>query len=512
MNKKKSNFKKLLIFTISIIFLINFTSAIPDIQILSPQNVTYNSTKILFNLTSNEPVNFFIKDERTGKDKILAENVTFLKSNIYIKTGGYKLTIWANNSDGTINKSVSFNNVHHNPVEINECGYLMSSDTSYILGSDVSEPGVYDCIAIISLRNVSLNLNGHTLNSGTTHNLDIFYVSDVEVFNGTLNGSAYSLKASYPRMIEIGGPKLRFHDLFINGHIGIYAAGGIDDVVFENVKINSSLGFWHYSTTNTYFINSSIMWNGFDTSTNLRSPATGIFDQSDYSSIILENTTISGFPEYNFYLNDAIYSDYFLRNSKINFSKIKYPQNTADIRFFTQHLIIINITDQFNLTGACSVRALDNGIFTRGARADSSFSTLSNPTAKLYIPTEEIGVGEAWLTEKLTLARTSSPVNITEYDFSPYNLTTRGWGSESDSNTPLNLTGINSVIYVDLKINTSPKETDLPLCTISQMLDLNNDEEINIQDAVIILRKISSLPISIQENNKNCKGISLSPF
>ena len=33
-----------------------------------PQNITYNSTKIPINVSSNESVNFFFKDLKTGKE------------------------------------------------------------------------------------------------------------------------------------------------------------------------------------------------------------------------------------------------------------------------------------------------------------------------------------------------------------------------------------------------------------------------------------------------------------
>jgi hypothetical protein len=315
----------------------------------------------------------------------------------------------------------------------------------------------------------------------------------------------------YNRIIEFDGTKMKFYDLFIDGHMGVYA-WNLDNVVFQNVTINSSIGFRHYAVTNTYFINSSIIWNGFNAYPGVRSPATAFYDQSDHSNIILENTTIEGFPEYDFYLRDAIYTDYYLRNTEINLSKIKYSDYTADTRIFEQHLIIINITDQFGIGGACSVRILDNGVFPRKEGLDAKLETHANPTARQFVPTGETGIGEVWLTEKLTIAKSSSPAVVTEYDFSPYNITTRGWGSDNYSNAQLNLTDHNSTIYVDFKITTGIQGEELPVCTITQMLDLNNDSSVDILDAIIVLRKISGLPVSATETSKGCEGINLNPF
>ncbi|MEK6832968.1 MAG: dockerin type I domain-containing protein, partial [Nanoarchaeota archaeon] len=203
--------------------------------------------------------------------------------------------------------------------------------------------------------------------------------------------------------------------------------------------------------------------------------------------------------------------DFYLRSSHINISKAHYPDWVSDARFFTQHLVIVNISDQFNLTGACSVQVLDNGVLPRLEGIDAKLKTLANPTAKVYIPTGETGRGQEWITEKLIYAKSSSPPIITEYDFSNYTLTTKGWGSENYSQITLNLTNINSVVYVDFKINTSLGKTQLPGCTASQMLDLNNDENVNILDATIVLRYIAGLPVS-SAGTKECAGISLNAF
>ena len=132
----QQSFRFLLLSLILIVSSIYIVSATPQITINSPQQTEYNSTQILLNVTSNETVNFFFKDPHTGKMFPIGENATSLNSYLYINQGSHKFTIWANNSNGETNATVLFNTTKHNPVNITECGYLISSDTAYVLNND----------------------------------------------------------------------------------------------------------------------------------------------------------------------------------------------------------------------------------------------------------------------------------------------------------------------------------------------------------------------------------------
>src|SRR3989344_4287170 len=77
-----------------------FVSATPVITIHSPIKTEYNSTQILLNVTSNEAIDFFIKDLRGIRNLVLAENTSQLDSYLYLNEGEHEFTIWANNSGG----------------------------------------------------------------------------------------------------------------------------------------------------------------------------------------------------------------------------------------------------------------------------------------------------------------------------------------------------------------------------------------------------------------------------
>jgi hypothetical protein len=499
-------YKRLSIITTALIFLMSLISAVPNIQILSPENTTYDTNKILVNVTSNELADFYIKSQR-GDKIVVAENTTIYQDYFYIKDETKTFTIYVNNSNGEDNDTITFTSSVHNPINITSCGRLYSSDAEYILQNDISTTSSV-CLSLLFLRNVTLDLNEYTVNTGTRRGIDLSYSSDISVYNGNIFGAPIGLYSLYPIGLQLEGTKYRFENLTISSYTGSQAYES-SNIIFQNVTINATYGFKFYSMKEIYFINSNFSWNNVTPQYSWQRPANAFLDSSYHSNLILENVTISNFP-YDFYLEGA-YTDVFLRNTDVNMSGIYYPSWVADTRFFDQHLIIVNITDQFNLTGSCSIKVLDNGILPRIEGEETITETLSNPTAKFYIPTGETGEGEAWITEKLTLARSSSPPEITEYDFSNYTLTTKGWGSENYSQINLNLTDINSIIYIDFKINTSNWAEELPECTISQMLDLNNDEVVDIQDAVIILRHITGLPVS-SPGAKNCTGINLNPF
>lgn len=508
-----------LFFSILIISSVTITSATPIIILNSPQNITYNSTQVLLNATANEPVDFYFKNVRTGNTMILAKNVSSINSLLYFGKGTHQITIWANDSTGEVNKTIYFNSTVHNPVNITSCGIIGSSDTKYIVRSDLYPNssilwGMY-CLYAYEVRNITLDLNGYTVNTGTTNGIDLGYGSDMELFNGTVKGSpSWTQYGITPRMLELEGTRLNIHDLNLSGFMGadIWSLG---ESLFNRVHVNASVGFWFEGpVTNTYFVNSTIVWNGQNIQHNFWSGTpVAFFDQSDHSNIYFENVYANTtFPKYDFSFQGS-FTDIYLRNTDINMSNIDYPDWLADTRIFTQHLIVINVTDQLNQTGSGIIDIEDNGLFghNESAEDESAESTpntniLENPTDDLLVPINSKGQGSTWLTEKLTYAKSDSPATIYTYNFSNYTLTARSW--DTNETIQLNLTGHHSTIPVSFKLDIPGA---LPACTVPEMLDLNNDGEIDMADATIVLRYITGLPVSINDT-KNCTGINLSPF
>ena len=75
--------------------------------------------------------------------------------------------------------------------------------------------------------------------------------SEIEVFNGTITGSDTPTRYnSYPRMMVLQGTKYNIHDINISGFIGISSFGYLDEVIFNNLIVNSTLGFRFESLEN----------------------------------------------------------------------------------------------------------------------------------------------------------------------------------------------------------------------------------------------------------------------
>lgn len=505
MKTKKKLMLKLLLSFVACLFLTSFAFAAPIININSPRNMNYENNKVAIDINSSEPVNFYFKNERTGEKRVVEENVDNLTSFIYAKPGTYDFTIWAENESGETSETVSFtvtsDTESDGPVEVTSCGTLYSSDTDYILMNDISTTS-YRCLTLSNVRNVTLNLNGYTINSGYRGALAVHWSYDVHVFNGAVKGSPVPLSGSAPWILEIEGANLKFEDLFIEGYVGV-VCWPLDSVMFNNVTVNSSTGIWFEAASNIYFVNSSILWNGVVSGW---TPKSAFWAWGGHAkSIILEDTTIDGnFPEN---LNTESASvDFYLRNTNIDLEKIYYSPWASDTRFFKQHLIILEVSDQHNVTGPTSVEIADNGIFPAAEGIEAGFTTQLNPSAHALVPIDKNGQGSIWLNEKLINAKGSDPIVVTEYDFSPYTLTAVAWGSDEVVTEELVLTDQPYTIPVSITIQ-SPEAT-LPPCEVSSMLDLNNDGVVDIEDTVIIMRYITELPIVVSEELKGCEALN----
>jgi hypothetical protein len=478
--------KKIALFSffILIVFLImSITSAEADIQILYPQNTTYHNIPLLINVSSNESVDFLILDEKSG-EMVLANNTNTFIDHIYAKKGSYNFTIWANNSNGITSKSVVFSiGSPTGPIGITTCGSLYSSNTEYIVMNDITG-GSY-CILMRRLTNVSVDLNNKAV-SAVRQGISAGLISDLEIFGGSVYGEQTVA-------LNIIGGKIYLANMTLSGSDGIWAEG--NGFLFKNIHFNASNdAVIPINLVNSIIRDSTFEYAGDDNYGNV------IFDISEYSNIIFENVTIEpGFPHQ--ISLDGIQSDYFLRNTKINSSDGVF-YNSHGGRIFNQHLVVINVTDGGGEGVASVSRSRDNS-GDGSSEEDSLYNLVSNPTAEVLTAVNEQGIGEVWLTEKLTLHRATSPVTTEEYFFSPYNITIIS--RNVTNSTMINVTG-NSTYHLSLGLEFP--EPGVPVCTLEEILDLNNDGEVNILDAILILRYITSKEVDVGDS-KGCELKSL---
>ncbi|RLG54786.1 MAG: hypothetical protein DRN95_08505, partial [Candidatus Hydrothermarchaeota archaeon] len=102
---------------VSDVRVVNIDTTPPTITIISPQNKTYNSTKITLNISANEKVNWWYN--LNGQ-----ENKTFIPNTTIIAlVGSNHLTVYANDSAGNIGLAkVSFTSYLESEVSVNTVG------------------------------------------------------------------------------------------------------------------------------------------------------------------------------------------------------------------------------------------------------------------------------------------------------------------------------------------------------------------------------------------------------
>ena len=161
----------------------SFILAAPNIQINSPQSITYSTTKVLVNISSNETVDFYLKNLRNNLTVKL--NSTIYESSLYGKTGNYNFIIYANNSNGISSKNVSFSISASNPINITSCGLLISPNARYEVMNDLSG----ECINWREdVNNATFDINGFKIESNSWPiTINCFFS---EILNGTLNHTA----------------------------------------------------------------------------------------------------------------------------------------------------------------------------------------------------------------------------------------------------------------------------------------------------------------------------------
>ena len=120
--------------------------------------------------------------------------------------------------------------------------------------------------------------------------------------------------------------------------------------------------------------------------------------------------------------------------------------------------------------------------------------------------TNNTGSADVWLSEEMNIYKTDSPLTQEHYEFSPYSLTARSQNISSNLN--ISMDGSNSTFYADFTLDFGEQGESLPPCTLAENLDLNNDETINIQDALLILRHITGKSVSTNEA-KQCEAWSI---
>jgi hypothetical protein len=212
-----------LAFYLFLLILVSNTYATPSIILYEPQNITYNTSYIPLNFTTNETANIaiFVDDV-----KLELENLTSYFNYIYTVPGSHYLNITAYNDNGSDFKEVWFiKNTSEETVNISTCGIITATD-SYVLINDIIDSDAKTCINIYA-SNVTLDCQWHKIDG-----IDASYTIGIRT---SLNSIV--------------------RDCFVSDwYYGVSAESG--NVRLENIVATSNFeGFWLGSYGNPLAIN-----------------------------------------------------------------------------------------------------------------------------------------------------------------------------------------------------------------------------------------------------------------
>ena len=476
----------------------SFAFAAPSINVVSPEETTYTTTKVLINVTSNETVDFYTKAKRYVS--YLARNTTNFTSFLYGKNHEYILTIYANNSNGISSKNILYNVTGvSNPISIDSGGQLMSSNTEYRLANDVGTI-YYQWMA----SNVTLDLNGYTISGG--FNAEGCTYS--KIANGSIAMGGGGSTAVSPGIVAIHstfGQGCLFRNLTIESSDIALNLEDVNGYIFENIIVRAPVGV--YSTIGQPIVT---IRNSTFTRISGGEYLWYVGSQTKAGAFVRENTMNDNFNLENVivrnYTNDLVWlyagmGQFFVKDSQMNTTP--YMPNPDEIwgvsRIFTQHRAIINITDS-NGNGISSAVEIVNNNSKRDPTA-SEYDMAGNPTATIFVATNASGLAETYLTQKVKVFRTESPLSITSVEYPTYTITARTKGV----NESINLTMTSNSTF---NVNIALPVSDMPACTLEQMLDLNGDGNINAEDIRVVVHKMTNRPVNIT-SSKNCSALNL---
>jgi hypothetical protein len=187
----------------------------PDVNIIFPQNLTYNYSVNTINYAAldNSSVDYCWYSNDSGIHNYSVQNAGKNFTDVNSKDGSNTWRVYCNDSSGNIGESsvIFFVNLSHpiNPiVYVNSCMDLNITGRTYILNKSLTVKG--DCFKI-SAENISLDLNGKTV-SGNLKGIGIESSGNrVIIKNGSIKGFLTGIKSA--------GNYSNFSDIYLEGNV-----------------------------------------------------------------------------------------------------------------------------------------------------------------------------------------------------------------------------------------------------------------------------------------------------
>ena len=400
---------------IQLILLTNLAVAAPSLTIHSPTNGTsYYTPGIPLNVTSDEVSDFYTLSN-SGRRHYLAYNTTSYEAMLYQKAGDYAFTIYANSSSGEGIDTVYYSSTVHNPIEIGECGFIQSGDTKYVLVNNISAPY---CLVIEEVSNISIDLNGFTLN-GEGEALIAGLVEQAIIENGTISSDSSTIYMEY-----VNGIILR--DLYVmTGYMGFHIEG-YADALFDNDVFGLS------GTEET---------------------GIALVQICDSCSIHMRDTVLEDIEEmfhlpYSEYGAAAFYEIYenvtfLLPDGAEEFNFLCLESSQCNLAFVdSDYSSALFVSDGYGgniiVTEHSRLDVLTTDQEEQGVPAALEINTLSpfeyNPTKRVLSSTEYDGFGSIYLSNRLSVYKEGENNLVMDEEFPSYSVTARFGTTEQNSN------------------------------------------------------------------------------
>ncbi|MEK6889040.1 MAG: right-handed parallel beta-helix repeat-containing protein, partial [Nanoarchaeota archaeon] len=272
----------------------------PLVTINVPQNVSYASASISFNVSLNEngsSVKYNLNNGANNVTMTTTDGINYNYTNSSMVSGSYVFKVYANDSFGNRNDTENVTFYFENSL-ISVCTDLKSPNSEYNLTQNITATGT--CIRI-QAENVTLNGAGYTINSSTGSGNAILVdgYRNATIKNITVDrfstGVGVNLTNAYGAKVVSNIIKRNLHGVYIlNSNNTNVSLSTLD----SNTNVGNSAGEGIFAN-NSYrtIVGASSITNNY----------IGIYINSGFNSTI-HNNTITNSYNYNIYAESSSYN------------------------------------------------------------------------------------------------------------------------------------------------------------------------------------------------------------
>ncbi|MEM3405607.1 MAG: NosD domain-containing protein [Candidatus Pacearchaeota archaeon] len=299
----------------------NLISLSFNLLIISPQNTTYNTNTINFNITADENLDTCIYTLNNWQTNISMTklNDTYFYNITQLDDGSYTAKFWCNDTNGNINNKEQVSFSIDTRIPISSCTTITSSG-EYTLTADIIDSTATTCINI-QANNVILDCQGHTIGGKDTSNTNGIYIYRSSAQNTNIKIKNCIVSDWYYGIYFYGAESNILEGIISNSnYISIYTSPTSPNNKIINCSSSYNNDGVQIRSQNNKIINCSFNNNQIGVRLRLG---------SDYTELL--NSFITNNSQYGIYLysdsNNLIYNNLFNNTNNFYFDGIIYANN-----------------------------------------------------------------------------------------------------------------------------------------------------------------------------------------